>query len=138
MFYVKFPSEVVTWGNVKRTWYEDFMWQNGLREGKIYLVEDGTISGRNAKINYLRFAKFFQMLPTFRGHLSTSTCKANTIITIDLFLENGLLVESCKKVKLLSDPRPLTKSEGGDYLLLCELEGERIQVIATNANLPSK
>ena len=99
----------------------------------IYLVRDGYIEAEKGDVRYMDFLPLFEQLPTFNGHWDETSpinkVDGQDVIMMDLFMENGLLLERGVTMEL-HEVNKLAPDESGTYLLLCSDEGVYFQVIA--------
>lgn len=97
------------------------------------LVEDGVIKGEKGEARYWDYISVLGKLPTFECYWNCdSTLQRsgyNRFITVDLFLENGLLLQSDLTMEV-HEINALSNKEGGAHLLLCSIENTYFQVIA--------
>ena len=131
MFYVKVNRPVHLRGEQQEL-YKDANKKFGVKYG-IYLVKSGYIEAESGNVRYMDFLPLFEQLPTFNGHWDETSpinkVDGQDVIMMDLFMENGLLLERGVTMEL-HEVNKLAPDESGTYLLLCSDEGVYFQVIA--------
>ena len=131
MFYVKVNRPVYLKGEQQEL-YKQANKILGLKDG-VYLVRSGYIQAEKGDVRYRDFLPLFEQLPTYRGHWDDKSpinkVDGQDVIMIDLFMENGLLLERGVAM-VLHEVNKLGTDESGTYLLLCSDEGVYFQVIA--------
>lgn len=131
MFYVKVNRPVYLKGEQQEL-YTEANKTFGVKDG-VYLVRSGYIEAEKGDVRYRDFLPLFEQLPTCRGHwddtFPINKVDGQDVIMIDLFMENGLLLERGVAM-VLHEVNRLGPDESGTYLLLCSDEGVYFQVIA--------
>ena len=131
MFYVNVDRPVHLRGEQQKL-YKDANKNFGIKFG-IYLVKSGYIEAENGDVRYRDYCHLFEQLPTYRGHWDDTSpinkVDGQDVIMMDLFMENGLLLERGVSM-VLHEVKKLGPDESGNYLLLCSYEGVYFQVIA--------
>ena len=120
MFYVRIDRPINLKGD-NQVLYSKINQKYGIKYG-IHLVKSGFICGERGDARYRDFYPMFENLPTFRGHWDENSPVNNVdgkdVIAMDLFLDNGLLLER-GVFMVLHEVNKLSDDENGKYLLLC-------------------
>lgn len=131
MFYVEIKRQIYLNGKQQELCAElneKFGVKHGYR-----IVEDGVIKGEKGDARYWDYFSVLEKLPTFKcywDHTSTPRGSGDSrLITVDLFLENGLLLQSDLTMEV-HEINALSNKEGGAHLLLCSIGNTYFQVIA--------
>ena len=111
--------------------YADIHQKFGVNYG-VHLIKNGRIKGEKGEAHYWHYFNLFKPLPTFMAHwddTSPITTEGDKdFITIDLYMENGLLFEEEVTVQL-HEINHLSDKEDGVYLLLCSRDESYFQII---------
>jgi len=120
MFYVRIDRPINLKGDNQRL-YSEINRNGGIKYG-IYLVKDGFICGETGDIRYRDYFPLLETLTTYRVHwddtIPITKVNGEDVICMDLFLENGLLLERGVSM-VLHEVNKLSNDENGEYLLLC-------------------
>ena len=120
MFYVRIDRPINLKGD-NQVLYSKINQKYGIKYG-IHLVKDGFICGKTGDARYRDYFSLLENLPTYRGHWDENSVVNNVdgknIIAMDLFLNNGLLLERGVFMEL-HEVNKLSNDENGKYLLLC-------------------
>lgn len=131
MFYVRANRPIYLKGEQQEL-YKEANKKFGVKYG-IYLVKSGYIKAEKGDVRYRDYLPLFEQLPTYRGHWDDTSpinkVDGQDVIMMDLFMENGLLLERGVAM-VLHEVKKLGPDESGIYLLLCSDEGVYFQVIA--------
>ena len=131
MFYVKVNRPAYLKGDQQEL-YREVNKTFGVKFG-VYLVSNGYIEAEKGDVRYMDFLPLFEQLPTFRGHWDETSpinkVDGQDVTTMDLFMENGLLLERAVTM-VLHEVNKIGPDESGTYILLCSNEGFYFQVIA--------
>ena len=138
MFYVRIDRPINLKGD-NQVLYSKINQECGIKYG-IYLVKDGFVNGTSGEARYRDYLSLFKNLPTYRGHWDATTPVCNeegkNMITMDLFLDNGLLLEPSASMEL-HEVNQLSDVESGKLLLLCS-DGDFYYQVITEKNKKGK
>ena len=131
MFYVEVKRPIYLNGKQQEDFYK-IKQKFGVEPG-IHLVKNGKVQGTKGEAPYWEYINLLKSLPTLSTRwddsLASSTDSDREFISIDLYTEEGLLMEEAVTVQLHAFDQ-LSDKEEGKYLLLCSREDVFIQVIA--------
>lgn len=138
MFYVQIKKPVHL--GLLQTQYYHIQKEYGVEHG-VHFVKNGHVQGRKAPVRYWEYQDLFEKIPFYKGRSNLKTErgdeekeneKGKEFIFLDLFWENGLLLEPNVRAELI-EGNIIPESDGGGVLLLCKMNDYYLQVIVKEA-----
>lgn len=127
MFFVKIKNPVHL--GLLQTQYNHIHKEYGIDAG-VHLVKNGHIQGRRGSVRYWDYQELFERIPSYKGRSNLETEQdedGKEFIVMDLFWQDGLLLEPGVRVELV-EGNIIPERDGGGVLLLCKMNERYFQV----------